>query len=283
MPVDFGSGSAASVDLGDGGAHDPQIRFTADDESCMWNAFPVCIDVEQAGVYVPGALAETRQLSQFVTTAGGFPSAPSEAQWPGIKIYDYISALNAGYRLQVRFRFTATSGGTSVGSVGSQIDEGSCSPGQPGPILGVYDSGFNTVGCIACNVATHEYQNLVIVFTNFSPVSGSAIVNDGIFNAQWVLTTTPVLYRPLQHFSIEYRPPCSPNEGLFITLETDSCGLLTKTYQNVADAVNALNIPITATILGAHGADLAKPDPSCFAPDYCCDMTGATCTGASDN
>ena len=41
MSYPFSVGASAFVELGDGGAHDPQIKFTSDDGSCKWNGFPV--------------------------------------------------------------------------------------------------------------------------------------------------------------------------------------------------------------------------------------------------
>lgn len=121
------------------------------------------------------------------------------------------------------------------------------------------------------------------VFTNFSPISGGVTITNGLLDIQWVAGSYhPPEYAPNQPFTIQWRPPCDADSGLYIALATDSCGLLTKTYTNVKDAVNALGLGITASILGGHGADTAKPDPSCPAPDYCCDMAGAECSGSID-
>jgi hypothetical protein len=283
---DFASGIAASLDLGDGGPHDPQIRFTADDKSCRWNGFPVCIDVEQFVPIIPTNPAPSFQVSQFVTTPGAGSSAPTEAQWPGVQLYDYLKGLLSGYNLQYRMRFDAlVGGGTSVGSAAVQSQIGGCSPAQPGPILGHFDTGVTPVDftCQTCSTAP-ENAALTMVFSNFSPIAGSAIVANGRLDITWhfVGGTIPT-YTPNQKFSVVFQPPgcVGPRDpGLYITLETTSCGLLTKTYQNIADAVNALNLGITASILGGHGADTAKPDPACGAPDYCCDMSGAECSGS---
>ena len=292
-PAFYTAGIAASVDMGDGGAHDPQIRFTADDESCRWNGFPICIDVEYLPGYSPLPIATTTQLSSFTTTAGGGASGPSNAQWPHSWIYDYVEAILAGYKLTYRYRFTATSAGTSVGSVAVQaVGDGNCSGStQPGPILGAYDSGVlgGTGICQNCSSGATDPYELAMVFTNFNPITGSVTITNGILDLAWVPVSSPVLYKPNQSFHIEWRPPgCigdvyTPDPGLYITLGTDSCGNLLKTYTQVANEVNALGLGITASILGGHGSDLAKPDPSCLAPDYCCDMTGATCTGGVDS
>jgi hypothetical protein len=59
--------------------------------------------------------------------------------------------------------------------------------------------------------------------------------------------------------------------GLVVYLETNSCGVLTKTYTQIATAVNALSIEIAATTLGGHGGDTAEPTKGL--------MGGADCSG----
>lgn len=285
MSYPFLVGSAAFVELGDGSAHDPQIRFEADDGSCKWNGFPVCIDAELLTPDAPAGVFSSYQLSAFTTTPGGGGSSPSTTQWPHIFIYDYLSGILNGYKLQARVRFTATSGGTSVGSFSVNSQVGICNPGKPGPILGAYDSGLFDISCAGCSTpGVTDPLELHMVFTNFSPIAGSVVITDGILDVQWVANTGPIAtYAPSQPFSIQWRPPCDVDAGLYIALPTDACGHFTKTYTNVKDAVNALGLGITASTLGGHGADTAKPDPSCPAPDYCCDMAGAECSGSIDN
>lgn len=64
--------------------------------------------------------------------------------------------------------------------------------------------------------------------------------------------------------------------GLHVWLPTDSCGNLSKTYNNIKTTIDAMNAahtcPILATILG-HGGDLAQPDLGA--------MIGAHCTGGT--
>jgi hypothetical protein len=63
---------------------------------------------------------------------------------------------------------------------------------------------------------------------------------------------------------------------LTIWLPTDSCGLITKTYNNIKTTIDAMNAaqtcPVLATII-AHGSDLAAPDRE--------GMQGAHCTGGT--
>jgi hypothetical protein len=288
VPIDFTGGPQASVDLGDGGAHSPQIRFTADDISCRWNGFPVCIDAGLLDTGTPSTTVESRQIASFVTSPGLGCFGPNlVTQWPPVYVYDYLKGLLAGYRLQGRARFFATGGGTSVGSFAFTGDGVNCGA-VPGPILGAFDSGFVDLFCFDCTIATGPYLSMSLCFTNFSPLGGVVQIDNGILDVQWVPHSAPLAtYEPFQDFEIAWHPPCDPlstdaiNPGLYIALETDSCGVLTKTYQNIADEVNALDLGITATILGGHGADIAKPDPSTSPPWYCADMTGAECSGAT--
>jgi hypothetical protein len=276
----------ASLDMGDGGPHDPQIRFTADYDSCRWNGFPVCIDVELASSYVPFSITPTRQLIPFTTTPGGGGTVPTEAQWPHTFIADYLEAILAGYFLTYHYKFLATAAGTSVGSAGVlAIGDGLCTGSAvPGAILGFFDSGVigGTGACEGCSGISDPYE-VAMNFTNFNPASGSVTISDGQLEMAWVTGGTPAHYRPNQEYGIVYKGPCEVDSGLYISLETDECGNLTKTYTQIGTDVNNLGLGITATILGGHGSDLAKPDPSCGGPDYCCDLAGATCSGAADN
>jgi hypothetical protein len=279
----FSVGSAAFVELGDGSAHDPQIKFTSDDGSCKWNGFPVCIDAEIFSPIVPSAVISSYQLLSFTTTPGPGGSSPTEAQWPFVRVFDFLDGYLSGYKLQARVRFTA-SGGTSVGSLG--VGVATACGAKPGPIFGVYDSGFFDITSSPCRCAFNSAEELILktLYTNFDPTGNTVTITDGILDIQWVANTAPLAtYAPLQPFTIQWRPPCEVDAGLYIALSTDNCGALTKTYTNVKDAVNALSLGITASILGGHGGDIAKPDPSCPAPDYCCDMAGATCSGSIDN
>lgn len=296
MPKDFTAGTAkASVDMGDGGAHDPQIRFTADDESCMWNNFPIYIYACPWRSFSPTDPDTTTQVSSFTTTPGGGGSSPTDSQWPFMRVYDTRLSSLAGYDLQFRYRFHAASGGTTVGSVAVvHEDASSCGDAQPGPIIGDYVQTVFVLAasCIACT--SDDPLALKMVFTNFSPLGGDVIITAGKLEAQWVTNgDSPPTYAPDQALTITYGPPCSAQPGLFIGLEVDECGLLTKTYTQIKDAVNALSLGITASVLGGHGADKAAPDPSCATDSVvapcnpldsivACRMTGADCSGALD-
>ncbi|HEY1309275.1 MAG TPA: hypothetical protein VGF24_37305 [Vicinamibacterales bacterium] len=296
-PVDFGSGSPASVDLGYG-AHYPQIRFTADDESCMWNGFPVCLgwDLELFTPIVPVDPVPTSQLLIFTAPPGAGAYQPTESEWPHMRVYDAHLAALSGYDLQFKMRFFAT-GSTSCGSACiARVGSTCCGDSQPGPIFGEYiESVFSPTGnCVVCT--SDDEIELALRVTNFSPITANGVTIGaageimGRIEAQWVSTgDPPPSYAPDQQFKIEFRPPCyiasGPGDldaGLYIALETDSCGNLTKTFTNVRDAVNALGLGITASVLGGHGADIAEPDPHCTPPEYCCDMTGADCSGGVD-
>jgi hypothetical protein len=299
MPKDFTPGTAkAFVDMGDGGAHDPQIRFTADDESCMWNDFPVYIYACGWRSFTPVDPAITTQLLPFTTTPGGGSSAPSDAEWPYMRVYDARWASLAGYDLQFRYRFHAASGGTSVGSAAViHVGGSACGDAVSGPIIGdfIQTSFVLAASCIACT--SDSPSELSMVFTNFSPIAGDVTITLGKLEAQWVTNgDTPPDFAPDQTLTIEFNGPCEAQPGLFIGLEVDSCGVPTKTYTQIANAVNALNLGITASILGGHGGDTAKPDPSCTTLDpitatlcdivpvtiHACRMAGADCSGALD-
>lgn len=279
----------AFVEMGDGGAHDPQIRFEADNDSCRWNAFPVCISVQDLPGYSPFPIGTSSQKASFTTTPGGGGTIPDDADWPHIWIGDYLEAIDAGFRLQYHYRFFATAAGTSVGSVAVRsIGVGSCTgSGSPGAILGAFDSGtlggLSTSECGDCSSGL-DPSEISMIFTNFNPVSGAVTITEGFLELAWVKVAASLLYAPNQHYNIEWHPPCGdPSDGLFITLPTDTCGNLSKTYTQIATDVNNLGLGLTATILGGHGGDIAKPDPSCTGYPYCCDMTGAECSGAADN
>jgi hypothetical protein len=62
-----------------------------------------------------------------------------------------------------------------------------------------------------------------------------------------------------------------PMPGLRVYLETNSCGTLTKTYTQLAAAINGAGLGFAATTLGGHGADVADRDNDLF--------LGADCSG----
>src|SRR5262245_39712998 len=106
MPFDFTGGPKASVELGDGGPHSPQIKFEADDNSCRWNGFPVCIDAELLDPVVPSTTVESKQIATFVTDPGlGCFDPDQVTEWPPVYVYDYVKGLLSGYTLQGRIRF----------------------------------------------------------------------------------------------------------------------------------------------------------------------------------
>jgi hypothetical protein len=286
-PPDFAGGPAASVDLGDGGAHDPQIRFTADDNSCRWNGFPVCIDAERFQAIVPSVAGPTYGSFDTDDASGGTKVA-TELQWPYLRVYDFAMGVLSGYKLQIKMTGTVVNHGTSAGSLATTSQFGGPCTAEAGPIIGAYDSGFLDQNCGSCSTfGTANDIEIRMAATNFSPIVGHVTVS-GKVEAQWVFDGVHSAdWMPQQQYEIIFVPPgcvaqssADLDPGLYINLPTDACGVLSKTYQQIADDVNALNLGITATILGSHGSDIAKPDPSCPAPFYCCDMAGAECSGS---
>lgn len=284
MTYPFSVGSAAFVELGDGGAHDPQIRFEADDGSCKWNGFPVCIDAEQLDCSTaPTDPATTSQIADWSTAATAGPQSPGEAIWPVLRAYNYLEAVLCGYRLWGRMTLTVSSGRGSFG-IANPYSGLAYSYGDTGPAVVDIDTGLVDLRGPTCDqVPSSDVVTFGIVWANFNPLVGDGVIH-GRFSAQWVANTGPIAtYKPFQPFTVQWRPPCDIDSGLYVALGTDGCGALTTTYTNVKDSVNALSLGVTASILGGHGSDIAKPDPSCPAPDYCCDMAGAECSGSIDN
>lgn len=273
---------AAFVEMGDGGAHDPQLRVTAPDSSVIWNGFKVCICAQPWATYVPAAITGTSQLLSFTTTAGAGGSSPSDSQWPFALIYDYKLAKLGGYQLQARVQFHAA-GGTSVGSL-AVGPLAACTGAQPGPIFGDYDSDWFNIGCGNPTCVSPEVFALHTIYTNFSPLGGTVTITNGHLDLRWVSGAgTPPDWLPCQAFGITYYPPGHPQAGLYINLATSNVGVLTKTYTQVRDAINALGVGLVAAVQHSGGSDIVVPDVGCDCASTpgccCCLMSGAIASG----
>ena len=290
---DFTGNPLAFVELGDGGAHSPQIKFTAPDNSCIWNGFPVCI-TNPPPRDCSGFIAQNSdglELGNFLTTPGAGTSFPTHGVWPPALVYGYLQGILCGLQLQARITFNAH-GTTSVGSVGvfNAVSGGSCGA-KAGPILGDYDSDWFDISCEDCTLAGDDLT-LVLGFTNFNPVPPAQVqIDNGALRVRWFATGDPEVgeFEPLFPYSIVYHNPCYEpvgsedlGPGLYINLPSDSCGNLYKTYQDINIDIFNMGLDVTATVLGGHGSDIARADPDCAEFPYCCDMAGAICSGGVD-
>jgi len=223
VPIDFASNAPASVTLQEPGSIDA-IKFTAADESCRWNDYLVRLKAKTRDSGAPRAPNEAKQIATFVTTTGLGCWVPDPVtEWPPVYLYDYLEGLLSGQKLQARVRFFATSGGTSVGAFSVVMDGiGLCSPGQPGPILGAYDSGFFDISCVDCTIATDPLIALQVCFNNFSPVVGVVQITEGILDIQWVPDTGPSSdYEPFEPFAIVFIPPCADDSAKTLHFAND--------------------------------------------------------------
>ena len=300
MPKDFTASTAkATVDMGDGGAHSPQIRFTADDESCFWNGTLIYIYACPFVGITPVAPAPTSQLSTFfLPDSDAPPYSPTTTEWPAMMVYNARMSTLSGYKLEFDITEHVQCGTGSMGTVGATLTGSTVCAGvsYPSGHCGDQDSGWITSTCAAC---THDDPTLVSPYYRlFNPTTGGIFISHGRMRARWVASgVSPPTYMPDQPFTINWTPPCDgggQSAGiLWITIGVNGCGVVTTTYTALAAAINALNLGITATVLGGHGADKVGMDPSCnqgqiyacgitAPPVYACEMTGADCSGASD-
>lgn len=294
-PIDFTSGPHATVDIYDGTT--PKLRLTADDPSCRWNGFPVYLF---ACDYTPSAVSSTYQSFQFTDPLTLTPSSAStETDWPSMYLYDIVAAITAGQRLQIRVRGDSSTPGT-FGNIGvTNAATGLCF-GDNTPIGGgAYDSGWQDCypTCLQLEALGDAFLKIHPFLSNGSPFVGWAFQGYRIETQYTAAVDPPMTYDPYQVFDIEWEPPCPLNsEGfLAIGLEVDGCGNLTKTYTQVKDAINALSLGVTATVLGGHGSEIAQPDMTCAGTptwdheclngtqsEFACLMGGAHCSGAVD-
>ncbi len=291
-PVDFGTGTPATVSFGS--VTTAKISFTADDESCMWNDFPVaivCCDLDCSS-FTPQNPSPVSQIADWTTAILVGFQTPPESKWPLLRVYEWREAILCGYRFTGRMVFDVLSGSGSF-AIGNTLGAGS-GYSSPPLVTGHFDTGVvNLIGpdCfqVPCGVDEVIWG---LNWSNFSPFI-ACVIGNGYFEGFWTGPFTPSApFIPCQQYEIVYNPPCTPDAGLVIHLPTDDCGSVTKTYTQIRNDVNALGLGITAATLGGHGSDTVEPDPnSTIYPDcssllgslFGKPMAGATCTGASDN
>jgi hypothetical protein len=294
-PVNFDPGGAQAT-VSFGSATTAKISFTADDPSCMWNDFPVaivCCDLD-CDNFTPQNPAPTSSINDWITAIGIGQQTPPESDWPLLRVYDWREAILCGYRFTGRMQFFDVAGSGTF-RIGNTLGAGS---GYIFPTLVTggqqVDTGWQDLIGPDCSQVPCTAPDVVewgLVWSNFSPFINCRIAN-GRFEGAWTLgLTAQAEFISCQQYEIIFNPPCHPDEGLIIRLPTNDCGIVGKTYTQIKNDVNALNLGITAAVLGGHGADTAEPDPnstifpdcsSLFGALYGKPMTGATCTGGTD-
>jgi hypothetical protein len=288
-PFDFAPGGpVAHVDLGDGTANAPQIRFTAPDESCYWNDFPVTFAIADFIAAAPTDPSDSYQIASFVTPlpSGGAPNPVT--QWPFVWAYDPLFGVLQSYHWQIRISFASDASGTV--HVGNPIS-GNLYSANYG--IGGFDSGWVTVTTATCSQigCSNLAVNFGPSFTPFSPFIANTITG-GHLQVRWVGGGTDQAdYYPCQPYQIFYTP-CggSGDPGIIVCLPANECGVRTVTYNTLATNFNAMGTDVVATILG-HGTDLVLPDPT--GSDQLCGcfgglsgkmkvMAGGECTAGVD-
>jgi hypothetical protein len=290
-PIDFDPGGPhASVDFGDGITG--KINFTADDASCMWNHFPVALVCCPLACSQPSDPPPTSSINDWITAIGIGGQTPPESDWPLLRVYDWREAILCGYKFQGRMKFFDVAGSGTF-RIGNTLGAGS---GYTYPSLVTGGTAVDTnwqdlIGpdCFQVPCTAPDVVEWGLIWSNFSPFINCRI-SAGRFEGRWVVDTSPAAdFITCQQYGIVFYPPCDPDQGLTIYLPTDDCGTVTKTYSQIRTDINALNLGITATILGGHGADTAEPDPTSDMVAACTppvlmgkEMLGATCTGGTD-
>lgn len=272
MPIDLIPGlPIAFVDVG-GGAHSDQLRLSAPDRSCIWEGFPVTLFCGAINCAIPIADPEPAyQISTYTKPAGAGPGSPLESQWPSLYVYDYLHTILCGGALEVRVRATV-SGSAQVSVVNPYSGSGF---NYPPFNVGAFDTGWNDAGgpdCAQAAAAPFDVVSFGTAWRQFNPLLTAAI-SDGILEGRWVSAPgTGALYEPFQKYSIVFKPPGDPEVGLTISLPTNSCGVITKTWNQIKADLDAMNlagtVPIVASI-NNHGGDTAVPDTGVLAGSIC--------------
>lgn len=192
----------AFADLGDGTAHDPQIRFHAPDTSAIWNDFPILIS---ARAFTGGALSSPQPSEEVFNSwhipgpAGGSPDPDG---WPPLLLRDYLNGYLSGATLELRLRFHYTSAQlfVNVKVLGSGVFSVSGLPGGPHD----YDSGWVAVPDLGC---AGRSQVLPFQAGFATDDTFGTEITDGILELRWVGSGTPATYDPQQPFLFIYAPP----------------------------------------------------------------------------
>lgn len=296
MPAEFISGPHAAVEIG-GGVHGKVLRIQADDESCRWNGFPIymwaCASTPTVGGDEPTSRLVTDPLTLTAFGTGHDTSTPAE--WPPVYIADALQSIISGYSIQVRLTGTFISPGIFGNALATNPFTGTCVTWNQGADGNPVDTGW--VDCTPSCVAMGAESTLKIQPTLSNGSAVGWTFSDFLMETRWVSGGAVAPYCPNQEFAVGWYPSCplsGGTVGLFIALETDSCGQLTLEYDDVLNYVNGLNLGLTLSALGGHGHDIATPDPFCVTDQFTvgccggptfifsCEMSGATCSGAVD-
>jgi len=289
MPVDFAGEPPAEVTISNGSID--CLRVVAPDSSCRWNDFPVRL------MYVPMPAApapdedETRQVSSFTTPipSGG---SPTDAQWPWLWKRDILGHVNDGQTLELDIRFSASGSGTVrvvdpwTGIIWSDNFSGAGN-------FGFVNEAASTPDCFQVGCAGGDGP-FVTVFVPFNPLIPIAIAN-GVLKVRWVGGGSPSgVANPCESLFVSFTPPCDGNldPNLTVCLESNECGDIVSTWNEVRNAINNDDSGFSATVLNSQGAQFAAPDPFCdpVTGGQCgddsegteCLLDGAVCSGGVD-
>ena len=294
MPFEYVTGPHASVTIG-GGVNGKVLKIQSDDVSCRWNDFPVymwaCQDVAGGSGAAPTSRLTVDPLT--LTAFGTAHDTSTPAEWPPVYIPNALEAVLAGFSLQVKLTGTFITIGTFGNAIATSDVSGACvtwneTQGNPA------DTGWVDCSPNCASMSAGSTLKIQPALANGAAIGWQFA--DWFMETRWVGGGSVAPYCPNQDFGVGWYPPCTgaDREGLFIALETDSCGLLTKDYDYVLNTVNAMNLGVTLSALGGHGHDIATPDPLCTSDPFtvgCCGgpllveaclMSGAECSGAVD-
>lgn len=259
----------AFADLGDGTAHDPQLRLTAPDTSARWNGFPVELVATAFSTFVPVDPGAVDQISssEFVNSSGG---AESDDIWmPILWANDYLEADIDDYHLAFRLRFSykglrLTAGITNPFS-GLLYTTGLLANTS---VWTAFDSGTIDVGhanpqCSQLASSSAHNVDWYVLFSS-DALAGCEIAGTRL-EAWWVAGGEPASYVPREAFRIVWGSPFGADPGLTVVLETNACGQLTKTYDQVAALLNADPLVELVATINHNGTDVAKPDADVLA------------------
>lgn len=217
MPFDFdSSGIAAFCELGDGSSHDPQIKFTAPDKSCVWNGYPVEIHCNPfAGCGTPSDPNPTHQLAGYSTPFGAGPFTPADSVWPFIHLYGILNPILCGYTLEYRISGGVTFGTMQIGVANPLTGCGGCSDATY--YGGNFDTGWQDAGgpdCAQAATATDGHTYFTVVIRPFSPIAGAGIVG-GLMQIRWVGGGGGgPSYDPFQPYQVFFSAPGAPELGV---------------------------------------------------------------------
>lgn len=245
------SGFTNEIVVGDGHVNDAGIGTTTGHNSAWYSA---------------QAFASTQKVSCCLaikaTTAG-------DATWLYARLRDASSSSVTGYALEVVHS-------SSTFNL-YRIDAGSLTLLDSGSVLVSIDVGDRfALSCDGDQITAQYWNRDVMGLCYFEPWADIVTATDATYRAVEIAANVGYVGLGLDGnvqrvFNYKGGGFTDPMPGLYVYLETSSCGVLTKTYTNIKTAIDAASLGFTTTILGGHGADVAAPDRDV--------MAGADCSG----